>query len=98
MIPKGKFDVAALWLNRRGALPVLKGLDLAKRVTCAQSYRWDEMRWAWPDGYARQTEVKHKVVAVDYGAKRNILRCLASCGLRGDGFTRHGHCRRCSGP
>ncbi|MEL7081863.1 MAG: carbamoyl phosphate synthase small subunit, partial [Pseudomonadota bacterium] len=58
----------------------LEGLDLAKEVTCAQSYRWDEMRWAWPDGYTRQTQPKHKVVALDYGAKRNILRCLASAG------------------
>ena len=28
----------------------LEGMDLAKQVTCAQSYRWDEMRWAWPEG------------------------------------------------
>ena len=38
------------------------------------------MRWAWPEGYTRQSEPKHKVVAIDYGAKRNILRCLASAG------------------
>jgi carbamoylphosphate synthase small subunit len=56
------------------------GLDLAKDVTCAQSYRWDEMRWAWPEGYPAGPRPRHKVVAVDYGAKRNILRCLASAG------------------
>jgi len=77
--PDGIFDIAAL-VARARAFPGLKGLDLAKDVTCAQSYRWDEMRWAWPDGYVRQTEAKFKVVAVDYGAKRNILRCLASVG------------------
>ena len=38
------------------------------------------MRWAWPDGYKPQTNPKYRVVAVDYGAKRNILRCLASAG------------------
>ena len=38
------------------------------------------MRWAWPDGYKPQTNPKHKVVALDFGAKRNILRCLASAG------------------
>jgi carbamoyl-phosphate synthase small subunit len=38
------------------------------------------MRWAWPDGYQPQTNAKHKVVALDFGAKRNILRCLASVG------------------
>jgi len=49
-------------------------------VTCAQSYQWNEMRWAWPQGYAPQTDAKYKVVAIDFGAKRNILRCLASAG------------------
>ncbi|MBP0481078.1 glutamine-hydrolyzing carbamoyl-phosphate synthase small subunit [Sagittula salina] len=77
--PEGKFDIEALVAAARG-FSGLEGLDLAKDVTCAQSYRWDEMRWAWPDGYVRQTEPKHKVVAIDYGAKRNILRCLASAG------------------
>ena len=77
--PEGNFDIEALIAAARG-FPGLVGLDLAKDVTCAQSYRWDEMRWAWPEGYARQTAPKHKVVAVDYGAKRNILRCLASAG------------------
>lgn len=77
--PDGNFDIAALVAAARG-FPGLTGLDLAKTVTCAQSYRWDEMRWAWPEGYQRQTEARHKVVAIDYGAKRNILRCLASAG------------------
>ncbi|MDW3182216.1 glutamine-hydrolyzing carbamoyl-phosphate synthase small subunit [Roseobacter sp.] len=77
--PEGNFDVAALVAAAR-AFTGLEGLDLAKEVTCAQSYRWNEMRWAWPEGYAPQTDPKYKVVAIDYGAKRNILRCLASAG------------------
>jgi carbamoyl-phosphate synthase small subunit len=77
--PEGRFDIEALISAARG-FPGLVGLDLAKDVTCAQSYRWDEMRWAWPDGYMPQTNPKYRVVAVDYGAKRNILRCLASAG------------------
>ncbi len=77
--PDGNFDTEALIAQARG-FAGLEGLDLAKDVTCAQSYRWDEMLWAWPDGYPRQTDPKHKVVAIDYGAKRNILRCLASTG------------------
>lgn len=77
--PDGNFDIAALVAAARG-FAGLEGVDLAKDVTCAQSYRWDEMRWAWPVGYARQTEAIHKVVAIDFGAKRNILRCLASAG------------------
>ncbi|MEL6549066.1 MAG: glutamine-hydrolyzing carbamoyl-phosphate synthase small subunit [Pseudomonadota bacterium] len=77
--PNGKFDIEAL-LKAARAFPGLEGRDLAKDVTCAQSYRWEEMRWAWPEGYARVADPKHKVVAIDYGAKRNILRCLASAG------------------
>ncbi|GGC08629.1 carbamoyl-phosphate synthase small chain [Marivita lacus] len=77
--PEGVFDLAAL-VEKARAFPGLEGLDLAKDVTCVQSYRWDEMRWAWPEGYVRQTAPKYKVVAIDYGAKRNILRCLASAG------------------
>ena len=77
--PAGNFDIEALIAAARG-FSGLVGLDLAKDVTCTQSYRWDEMRWAWPEGYSRQLSPKFKVVAVDYGAKRNILRCLASAG------------------
>ncbi|MGR3563250.1 MAG: glutamine-hydrolyzing carbamoyl-phosphate synthase small subunit [Heliomarina sp.] len=77
--PEGNFDIEALVAAAR-AFRGLEGMDLAKDVTCAQSYRWNEMRWAWPGGYTAQTDPKYKVVAVDYGAKRNILRCLASVG------------------
>ena len=77
--PDGNFDIEALVKAARG-FPGLVGLDLAKGVSCAQSYRWDEKRWAWPEGYTKRTGAAPKVVAIDYGAKRNILRCLASVG------------------
>ena len=77
--PSGNFDIEALVKAARG-FPGLVGLDLAKGVSCAQSYRWDEKRWAWPEGYTKRTGAAPKVVAIDYGAKRNILRCLASVG------------------
>lgn len=77
--PDGRFDIEGLVAAAR-AFPGLEGQDLAAKVTCAQSYRWDEMRWAWPQGYTNRTTPGHKVVAIDYGAKRNILRCLASAG------------------
>ncbi|GGG82772.1 carbamoyl-phosphate synthase small chain [Salipiger pallidus] len=77
--PDGNFDVEKLVAAAR-AFPGLTGVDLAKGVSCAQSYRWNEMRWAWPEGYQPQTNPVKKVVAIDYGAKRNILRCLASAG------------------
>ncbi|ROT98010.1 glutamine-hydrolyzing carbamoyl-phosphate synthase small subunit [Histidinibacterium lentulum] len=77
--PEGKFDIDALVRAARSFRGMV-GLDLAGRVTCAQSYRWSETRWAWPDGFGTQTAPTHRVVALDYGAKRNILRCLASTG------------------
>ena len=66
-------QVAADW-------PGLEGMDLAAEVTCRQTYHWDETAWQLGQGYGRQTAPRHKVVAVDYGAKRNILRCLAELG------------------
>jgi carbamoyl-phosphate synthase small subunit len=76
----GRFDLAALRAKAK-AWPGLEGMDLAKEVSCRQPYSWDETEWAWPAGFGRQAAPKLKVVAVDYGAKRNILRCLASAGL-----------------
>jgi carbamoyl-phosphate synthase small subunit len=75
----GVFDIPALRARAAG-WPGLEGMDLAKDVTCRQTYRWDETEWAWAEGFGRQSAPTHKVVAVDYGAKRNILRCLASAG------------------
>ncbi len=77
--PEGNFDLESLIAQARG-FSGLEGLDLAKTVTCAQSYRWNETRWSWPEGFGTLPEAKFKVVAIDYGAKRNILRCLASVG------------------
>ncbi|MEM9249971.1 MAG: glutamine-hydrolyzing carbamoyl-phosphate synthase small subunit [Pseudomonadota bacterium] len=77
--PDGEFDIEALVAAAR-SFAGLEGRDLAREVTCAQSYRWREMRWAWPEGYTERAEPGHHVVAIDYGAKRNILRCLASAG------------------
>jgi carbamoyl-phosphate synthase small subunit len=58
----------------------LEGLDLAKDVSCTQPYKWNEKRWAWGEGCVKESAPKYKVVAIDYGAKRNILRSLASVG------------------
>ena len=74
-------DVAALAAQAR-AWPGLEGMDLAKDVTCCQSYSWDETTWGWGRGYGRQANPRFHVVALDYGAKRNILRCLAEMGCR----------------
>lgn len=77
--PDGKFDVEAL-LAEAKAWPGLEGMDLAKEVTARQTYQWNETTWALGKGYGKLDKPKYKVVAIDYGAKRNILRCLASAG------------------
>jgi carbamoyl-phosphate synthase small subunit len=77
--PEGAFDIEEL-VGKARAFRGLEGMDLAREVTTAQSYRWDETKWAWPDGFGRQDAPKFKVVAIDYGAKRNILRSLAHVG------------------
>jgi len=79
--PDGAIDVAALHARARD-WPGIEGMDLAKDVTCRQTYRWDETRWEWDKGYGRLDAPRFHVVAVDYGAKRNILRMLASAGCR----------------
>ena len=76
----GRFDLAALRAQAL-AWPGLEGMDLARQVSCTQSYAWTEGTWAWPDRHLTPTPAHH-VVAVDYGAKRNILRCLAAAGCR----------------
>jgi carbamoyl-phosphate synthase small subunit len=79
--PSGKFDIAKLKAEAK-AWPGLLGLDLVPDVTSGQSYTWDETRWVWGKGYGRNETPDFHVVAVDYGLKRNILRCLASAGCK----------------
>ncbi|MCW4591058.1 glutamine-hydrolyzing carbamoyl-phosphate synthase small subunit [Gluconacetobacter entanii] len=75
----GRIDIAALQAQAR-AWPGLEGMDLAREVTCAKPYAWDEGVWHWPHGTVPLPAKRRRVVAVDYGAKRNILRCLSSAG------------------
>lgn len=77
--PSGNFDLDAL-VKESQDWPGLEGMDLSKDVSCTQSYNWDEALWTRGEGYGKQTAPFCKVVAVDFGAKRNILRCLAAAG------------------
>ncbi len=61
-------------------LPKMTGLDLAKDVTCKKPYTWAEGDWQLGQGYAGKAPSKYKVVAYDYGIKRNILRLLTGAG------------------
>jgi len=77
----GNYDLDAL-LEKAKAWAGLEGMDLAKEVSCTQTYAWDETQWKLGEGYGKQDNPKFHVVAVDYGAKRNILRCLANVGCK----------------
>jgi carbamoyl-phosphate synthase small subunit len=79
--PDGVIDVSR-GSSDAAAWPGLKGMDLAKTVSCTQSYDWDQTAWSLADGYGAQSTPKFHVVAVDFGAKHNILRCLASAGAK----------------
>ena len=62
----------------------IQDADLAREVTRSKSGTWgDEARWAWRQGFRRQAG-KRRVVVLDYGAKRNILRSLAAAGCMGE--------------
>ncbi len=62
------------------ALPKMSGLDLAKDVTCKEPYTWEQGDWDIATGYAKKPKSRYKVVAYDYGIKRNILRLLTQAG------------------
>jgi carbamoyl-phosphate synthase small subunit len=75
---KGKFDLKKL-AKMAADWPGLEGMDLAKDVSMTQRMEWDQKLWDWGNGYTNATGGK-RVVAIDYGLKRNILRCLTSAG------------------
>lgn len=79
--PDGKFDIEAL-AKQASDWPGLEGMDLAIEVTCGQTYTWDETRWEWETGYGKLENPRFHVVVMDFGIKRNILRCLASVGCK----------------
>jgi len=77
-IVAGEGATAEKALELAKAFPGLKGMDLAKEVTCDKVYHWSETEWDLNSGYGERTGGRFKVVAWDYGVKRNILRMLAS--------------------
>ncbi|MBI5491468.1 MAG: glutamine-hydrolyzing carbamoyl-phosphate synthase small subunit [Deltaproteobacteria bacterium] len=68
-------------VNKARSAPGLVGRDLVKEVTCKRPYRWDEELWRLERGYPKSAIAKkYKVVAYDFGIKKNILRNLAEAG------------------
>ncbi len=62
------------------SFPGLKGMDLAKEVTVSESYGWNAGEWSLGEGFSAPDTGAFRVVAYDYGVKRNILRMLAQRG------------------
>jgi carbamoyl-phosphate synthase small subunit len=79
--PDGYFHEPSMVAELKN-FPGLVGLDLAKEVTTAQTYHWDQTPWQWNVGYGTVESPEFHIVAVDYGAKRNILRQLAEQGAK----------------
>jgi carbamoyl-phosphate synthase small subunit len=75
----GRIDEAEALATAR-AFPGLAGMDLAKVVTGPERGCWDETEWKLGAGYGRQERPRRRVVAYDFGVKRNILRKLATRG------------------
>jgi len=56
----------------------LLGLDLASEVSCNKPYKWNSLKtWDKKNGYLKNKKKKYKIVAIDYGIKKNILRCFS---------------------
>ena len=74
---KGKYDLNEL-LNKSKSWSGLLGLDLAKKVSCKNIYHWSSQKsWNKEKGYEKNRKNKYKVVAIDYGIKKNQLRCFS---------------------
>lgn len=77
--PDAEFDFTDL-VAKAESWPGLEGMDLAKDVTTGQTHHWDETLWEWDKGYGKSESPALNIVAVDFGLKKNILRCLTSAG------------------
>lgn len=77
----GELDIEAA-LKEAQSWPGLEGMDLAKSVSCTQTYDWTEGLWSPKAGFEKQESPEFHIVCVDYGIKRNILRNLAQIGGR----------------
>ena len=64
------------------AFPGLKGMDLAKEVTCPEIHPFEHGSWRLGEGYPHLPDGRFHVVAYDFGCKRNILRMLVDRGCR----------------
>ena len=78
---KQVFDIRSA-IEKAASFNGLKGMDLAKEVSCQNSYEWNEGIWSPVKGKTNAPPSQYHVVAIDYGAKHNIFRCLAQLGCK----------------
>ncbi len=67
-------------VDKAKEFPGLKGMDLAKVVSTKVQYPWTEGVWDLVNGHSKDVPSRFRVVAYDFGAKRNILRMLVERG------------------
>jgi carbamoyl-phosphate synthase small subunit len=77
----GMEPVAKL-LERARSAPNMSGLDLVKLVTPREPYPFSEGRGSWRTPSETKATKQHHVVAMDFGVKKNILRCLVDSGFK----------------
>ena len=64
------------------AFPGLTGMDLVKEVTASEPFEWTQSEWRLGEGYGSQDAPRWHVVVFDFGARRGLLRSLASRACR----------------
>tara|TARA_B100000700_G_scaffold212947_1_gene234124 strand:- start:1544 stop:2737 length:1194 start_codon:yes stop_codon:yes gene_type:complete len=74
----GKFNIKRL-IKKTIAWPGLNGMDLAKDVSTKKNYTWKGLKtWKKDEGYKKNNKKKYRVIAIDYGIKKNILRYFSN--------------------
>ncbi len=75
---KGTFNLKKL-TNSSIKWPGLNGLDLARTVTTKKVYIWKGFKtWRKEKGFEKNKKKKYKIIAIDYGIKKNILRYFSN--------------------
>ncbi len=77
--PSGAIDIDGLHAQA-ATWPGMENMDLAKEVTCNNPHDWQQGSWQLSQSAHRKTPAAYKVVAMDFGCKHNILRCLEDAG------------------
>ena len=76
----GRFNIKKIIKNTM-AWPGLNGMDLAKEVSTKKNYNWKGLKtWSKEEGYKKNNKKKYRVIAIDYGIKKNILRHFSNFG------------------